>query len=111
MFHLCRNQVVGFYLQHVWKPPVDEWHFASKNQLPGLSVSGTLNKNFQSNYFLLFNSFKYFGKGISSNRLIGIFKNTCKKAMPWNTKDPNTKTKMLILKFCFPTIYLSLNSH
>ena len=48
MFNLCRNQVVGFYLQHVWKTAVDEWHFASKNQLPGLSVSGKLNKDFQS---------------------------------------------------------------
>ena len=45
MFHLCRNQVVGFYLQNVWKTPVEEWHFASKNQLPGLSVCGTLVEN------------------------------------------------------------------
>ena len=30
MFHLCRNQVVGFYWQNVEKTPVEEWHFASK---------------------------------------------------------------------------------
>ena len=45
MFHLCRNQVVGFYLQNLWKTPVEEWHFASKNQLPGLSVGRTLVEN------------------------------------------------------------------
>ena len=45
MFHLCRNQVVGFYLQNLWKTPVEEWHFASKNQLPGLSVGVTLDEN------------------------------------------------------------------
>ena len=27
MFHLCRNQVVGFYYQNVWKTFVEEWHF------------------------------------------------------------------------------------
>ena len=27
MFHLWINQVVGFYLQNVWKTPVEEWHF------------------------------------------------------------------------------------
>ena len=27
MFHLCRNQKVGFYQENVWKTPVDEWHF------------------------------------------------------------------------------------
>ena len=45
MFHLCRNQVIGFYLQNLWKTPVEEWHFASKNQLPGLSVGVTLDEN------------------------------------------------------------------
>ena len=45
MFHLCRNQVVSFYQQNVWKTPVEEWHFASKNQLSGLSVKGTLVEN------------------------------------------------------------------
>ena len=64
MFHLRRNQVVGFYEKSVWKTPVEEeWHFtrpasynvtlskvffkhlASKNQLPGLSVSRTFVKN------------------------------------------------------------------
>ena len=28
MFHLCRNQEVGFYLQNVWKTYLEEWHFA-----------------------------------------------------------------------------------
>ena len=27
MFDLCRNKVVGFYYQNVWKTPVKEWHF------------------------------------------------------------------------------------
>ena len=45
MFHLCRNQVVGFYELNVWKTPVEEWHSASKNQLPGSSVNGTLVEN------------------------------------------------------------------
>ena len=45
MFYLCRNQVVVFYQQKVWKTPVEEWHFTSKNQLPGLSVGGTLVEN------------------------------------------------------------------
>ena len=27
MFDLCRNQVVGFYCQNVWKTPVEECHF------------------------------------------------------------------------------------
>ena len=45
MFHLCRNQVVGFYQQNVWKTLLEEWNFASKNQLPGLFVSGTLVEN------------------------------------------------------------------
>ena len=45
MFNLCRNQVVGFYYQNVWKTPVEEWHFSSKNQLPGLSIVGTLVEN------------------------------------------------------------------
>ena len=45
MFDLCRNQVVGFYYQNVWKTPVEEWHFSSKNQLPGLSIVGTLVEN------------------------------------------------------------------
>ena len=45
MFNLCRNHIVGFCLQNVWKAPVEEWHFISKNQLPGLSVSKTLVEN------------------------------------------------------------------
>ena len=45
MFHLRRSQVVGFYLQNAWKTPVEEWHFPSQNQLPGLSVVGTLVEN------------------------------------------------------------------
>ena len=45
MFHLCRNQVIGFYQENAWKAPVEEWHSAIKNQLPGLSVSGTLVEN------------------------------------------------------------------
>ena len=45
MFHWCRNQVVGFYKQNVWKTPVEEWYFASKNQLPCLSINGTLVEN------------------------------------------------------------------
>ena len=35
----------GFYRGNVWKTPVGEWHFASKNQLPGLSISVTLAGN------------------------------------------------------------------
>ena len=27
MFDLCRNQVVGFYYQNIWKTPVEEWYF------------------------------------------------------------------------------------
>ena len=27
MFHLYRNQIVGFYYQNVWETPVEEWHF------------------------------------------------------------------------------------
>ena len=42
IFLLCRIQVVGFYLQNAWKAPVEEWHFASKNHLPGLSVGRKL---------------------------------------------------------------------
>ena len=34
MFHLCRNQVVGFYWQNVWKTHVEEWNF--KGALSGL---------------------------------------------------------------------------
>ena len=64
MFHLRRNQVVDFYEQNVWKTPVEEeWHFtwpasynvtlsqvffkhlASKNQLHGFYISGTLVEN------------------------------------------------------------------
>ena len=64
MFHLRTNQVVDFYQQNVWKTPVEEWHFktciftqnvtlpqvffkhfASKNQLPGFYISGTLVEN------------------------------------------------------------------
>ena len=26
-FELCKNQVVGFYFQDIWKTPVEEWHF------------------------------------------------------------------------------------
>ena len=45
MFHLCRNQVVGFYWQNVTLPQVFFKHFASKNQLPGFYISGTLVEN------------------------------------------------------------------
>ena len=45
MFHLFSNQVIGLYLQNLWKALVEEWHFASKNQLAGLSVGGTLVDN------------------------------------------------------------------
>ena len=45
MFDVRRNQVVGFYYQNVWKAPVEEWHFGSKNQIPGLSIIGTLVEN------------------------------------------------------------------
>ena len=44
-FNLCRNQLVGFYEQNATVPQVFFKHFASKNQLPGLSISGTLVKN------------------------------------------------------------------
>ena len=27
MFDFCKNQVVGFYNQNVWKTPVEKWHF------------------------------------------------------------------------------------
>ena len=27
MFYLCRNRVVGFHKQNVWKTPVEEWYF------------------------------------------------------------------------------------
>ena len=30
MFVLCKNQVVDFYLQNVWKTPVEEWHFKKR---------------------------------------------------------------------------------
>ena len=39
MFLLCRNQVVGFYKQNVWKTPAEEW------QLPGLSICGSIVEN------------------------------------------------------------------
>ena len=39
------NQVVGFYKQNIWKTLVEEWHFTSKHQLPGFSISGTLIEN------------------------------------------------------------------
>ena len=70
MFQLRINQVVGFYMQNVWKTPVEEWHFkercrsstciftknvtppqvffkhfVSKNQLPGFYISKTLVEN------------------------------------------------------------------
>ena len=48
MFHLWINQVVGFYYQNVWRttlPQVLFKHFASKNQLPGFFISGTLVEN------------------------------------------------------------------
>ena len=75
MFCLCRNQVVGFHWQNVWKTPgksdilnkdARQWPasllkmsifhrcFSNillvKNQLPGLSISGTLVKNGLSKY-------------------------------------------------------------
>ena len=42
MFPLWINQVVGFYHQNVNLPQVFFKHFASKIQLPGFYVSGTL---------------------------------------------------------------------
>ena len=45
MFYLWRNQVVGFCWQNVWKTTMEEWHCASKNQLPGFYISGILVKN------------------------------------------------------------------
>ena len=45
MLHLCRNQVAGFYKKNVWKTPVEEWRFTSKNQLPGSPVNGTAVEN------------------------------------------------------------------
>ena len=45
MFHLRINQVVGFYQQNVTLPQVFFKDFASKNQLPGFYISGTLVEN------------------------------------------------------------------
>ena len=45
MFHWCRSQVGGFYYQNVWNAPVEEWHFASKNQPPGLFINEILVTN------------------------------------------------------------------
>ena len=42
MFDLCRNHLVGF---NVTLPQVLFKLFASKNQLPGLSLTGTLVEN------------------------------------------------------------------
>ena len=39
------SQVIGFDLQNLWKTPVEEWHFASKNQLPGFNIGGVLVEN------------------------------------------------------------------
>ena len=39
------SQVIGFDLQNLWKTPVEEWHFASKNQLPGFNIGGALVEN------------------------------------------------------------------
>ena len=57
MFYLCRNQVVGFYQKnekHLWKCGILSKdaghrhvffkHFATKKQLPGLPINGTLVK-------------------------------------------------------------------
>ena len=30
VFHLCRNQVIGFYEENVWKTLVEEWHFKER---------------------------------------------------------------------------------
>ena len=35
----------GLYWENVSKTPVGEWYFASKNQLPGSSISVTLAEN------------------------------------------------------------------
>ena len=53
MFHLQINQVLVFtsemFEKHLWwKSDIlikDAGHFTSKNQLPGLSVNGTLTEN------------------------------------------------------------------
>ena len=44
MFLLWMNQVIDFYQQNVTLPQVFFKHFASKNQLPGFYISGTLVK-------------------------------------------------------------------
>ena len=45
MFHWCRDQVGGFYYEDIWKSPGEEWHFASKNQPPGLFINEILFTN------------------------------------------------------------------
>ena len=45
MFHLWINQVVGFYNQNVNRSQLFFKNFASKNQLPGFYISGTLVEN------------------------------------------------------------------
>ena len=45
MFHLRINQVVSFYQQNVTLPEVFFKHFASKNELLGFCISGTLVEN------------------------------------------------------------------
>ena len=45
MFHWCINQVGGFYYHDIWKVLVEEWHFASKKQPPGLFINEVLVTN------------------------------------------------------------------
>ena len=42
MFHSCRNQVVGFYKRGWFLLTLPQ---VFENQLPGLSISGTLAEN------------------------------------------------------------------
>ena len=54
MLDLCKNQVVRFYQQNVTLPKVFFKHFASKNQLPSLSICGTLVENgLNENYYFI----------------------------------------------------------
>ena len=45
IFLLHFKPMDGFYRENAWKTPVGEWHFASKNQLPGLYICATLAGN------------------------------------------------------------------
>ena len=50
MFHLCRNQVNDLHLYLKFHSSTGIFkHFASKNQLPGFYISGTLVENGSKN--------------------------------------------------------------